>query len=248
MEVKRKLLDMVRDKIRFKHYSIKTEKSYVGWIKNYIFYHNKKHPIEMAKPEIEAFLTYLAVTRKVSPATQNQAFSAILFLYKEVLGIDMSSWNIQALRAQERKHIPQVLTKEEVRKVIDNLTGTYQLIVYLMYGCGLRMSEALNIRIKDIDFGFDKVYIWDSKSLKDRTVPLPQAIKQRLKAQVDYVEGIHAKDVADRYGSVYMPYALERKYPNAKFETKWQFLFPMRNVAKDPRSEVIDDIMYMKKL
>jgi len=108
-----------------------------------------------------------------------------------------------------------------------------------MYGCGLRMSEALNIRIKDIDFGFDKVYIWDSKSLKDRTVPLPQAIKQRLKAQVEYVEGIHAKDIADGYGSVYMPYALERKYPHAKFETKWQFLFPMKSVAKDPRSEVI---------
>lgn len=205
MEMKKKLLDIVRDKIRFKHYSIKTEKSYVGWIKHYIFYHNKKHPIEMAKPEIEAFLTHLAVERKVSPTTQNQAFSAILFLYKEVLGIDMSSWNIQALRAQERKHIPQVLTKDEVKKVIENLTGTYQLIVYLMYGCGLRMNEVLNIRIKDIDFGFDKVYIWDSKSLKDRTVPLPQIIKQRLKAQVEYVEGIHAKDVADGYGSVYMP-------------------------------------------
>ena len=151
----------------------------------------------------------------------------------------MSTWNIQALRAQERKHIPQVLSKEKVKKVIDNLTGTYQLIVYLMYGCGLRMSEALNIGIKDIDFGFDKVYIWDSKSLKDRTVPLPQVIKQRLKAQVEYVEGIHTKDVADGYGSVYMLYALERKYPHAKFETKWQFLFPMKSVAKDPRSEVI---------
>lgn len=151
MEIKKKLLDIVRDKIRFKHYSIKTEKSYVGWIKHYIFFHNKKHPIEMAKPEIEAFLTHLAVERKVSPSTQNQAFSAILFLYKEVLGIDMSAWNIQALRAQERKHIPQVLTKDEVKKVIENFTGTYQLIVYLMYGCGLRMSEALNIRIKDID-------------------------------------------------------------------------------------------------
>jgi integrase len=211
MEIKKKLLDIVRDKIRVKHYSIKTEKSYVGWIKHYIFYHNKKHPIEMAKPEIEAFLTYLAVERKVAPSTQNQAFSALLFLYKEVLGVDMSSWNIQALRAQERKHIPQVLTKEEVKKVIENLTGTYQLIVYLMYGCGLRMSEALNLRIKDIDFGFDKVYVWDSKSLKDRTVPLPQKLKQRLKAQVEYVESIHTKDVADGYGSVYIPYALERK-------------------------------------
>jgi integron integrase len=108
-----------------------------------------------------------------------------------------------------------------------------------MYGCGLRMSEALNIRIKDADFGFDKVYIWDSKSLKDRTVPLPQAIKQRLRAQVEYVEGLHAKDIADGYGSVYLPYALEKKYPNAKFETKWQFLFPMKNVAKDPRSNIV---------
>ncbi len=117
MLVKKKLLDIVRDKIRFKHYSIKTEKSYTSWIKHYIFYHNKKHPIEMAKPEIEAFLTHLAVDKKVSPSTQNQAFSALLFLYKEVFGMDMSTWNIQALRAQERKHIPQVLTKEEVKMI-----------------------------------------------------------------------------------------------------------------------------------
>jgi len=239
MQVKKKLLDIVREKIRVKHYSISTERTYVHWIKHYIFYHNKRHPIEMEKPEIEAFLTYLAVDRKVSPTTQNQAFSAILFLYKEVLGIDMSSWNIQALRAQERKHIPVVLTKDEVQKVLVNLTDIYQLIVYMMYGCGLRMNEALNIRIKDIDFGFDKVYIWDSKSLKDRTVPLPQKIKERLKIQVLKVEEIHKKDIADGYGTVYMPYALERKYPNAKFETKWQFLFPMRNVSKDPRSGVV---------
>ena len=236
---KKKLLDIVRDKIRVKHYSMSTERTYTHWIKHYIFFHNKKHPIEMGKVEIEQFLTFLAVQKKVSPTTQNQAFSAILFLYKEVLGIDMSSWNIQALRAQERKHIPQVLTREEVQKVIAELAGTYQLIVQMMYGCGLRMQEALNLRIKDIDFGFDKVYIWDSKSLKDRTVPLPQAIKQRLKAQVEYVEQLHAKDMADGYGSVYLPYALERKYPSAKYETKWQYLFPMRNVAKDPRSDVV---------
>ena len=236
---KKKLLDMVRDKIRLKHYSYSTERTYVHWIKHYIFFHNKKHPIEMGKEEIEQFLTFLAVNKKVSPTTQNQAFAAILFLYKEVLGVDMSSWNIQALRAQERKHIPQVLTKEEVQKVIVELSGTYQLIVQLMYGCGLRMQEALNLRIKDIDFGFDKVYIWDSKSLKDRTVPLPQVLKQRLKAQVEHVEQLHKKDIADRYGSVYLPYALERKYPNAKFETKWQYLFPMKNVAKDPRSGIV---------
>ncbi len=205
---KKKLLEIVREKIRIQHYSLSTERTYRYWIKYYILFHNKKHPLEMAKPEIEQFLTYLAVKKKVSPSTQNQAFAALLFLYKEVLGIDMSEWNIQALRAKERKHIPQVLTKEEVQKVIGELTGIYQLMVQTMYGCGLRMKEVLNLRIKDIDFGFDKIYIWDSKSLKDRTVPLPQVLKLRLKAQVEYVEQLHAKDLAKGYGSVYLPYAI----------------------------------------
>ena len=151
----------------------------------------------------------------------------------------MSEWDIQALRAKERKHIPVVLTKEEVMKVIGNLSGVYQLIVYLMYGCGLRMNEALKVRIKDIDFGFDKVYVWDSKSLTDRTVPLPQKIKQRLLAQVEYVEELHLKDVGDGYGSVYLPYAMEKKHPKAKLETKWQFLFPMKKVSTDPRTKEI---------
>ncbi len=141
MEAKKKLLDIVRDKIRFKHYSYSTEKTYVHWIKQYIFFHNKNHPVKMEKREIEEFLTSLAVKSKVAPTTQNQAFSAILFLYKEVLGVDISEWNIQALRAQERKHIPVVLTKEEVAIVLQNLKGVYNLVTMLMYGCGLRMSE-----------------------------------------------------------------------------------------------------------
>jgi len=239
MQQKKKLLDIVREKVRVKHYSIATERTYVYWIKYYIFFHNKTHPVKMGKAQIEQFLTYLAVKKRVSPTTQNQAFSAILFLYRDVLGIDMSSWNIQALRAQERRRIPTVLTKEEVFKIIDELSGIYKLIVQMMYGCGLRMQEALNLRIKDIDFDYNKVYIWDSKSLKDRTVPLPQALKQDLKEQVLKVQELHKQDSEAGFGSVYMPYALERKYPNAKFETKWQFLFPMRKVAKDPRSDVI---------
>jgi integron integrase len=238
MIIKKKLLDIVRDKIRVKHYSYATEKGYISWIKRYIVFHNKKHPIQMRKPEIEEYLTYLAVAKKVSPTTQNQAFSAILFLYKEVLGIDMTDQNIQALRAVERKHIPVVLTTDEVKKVLENLTGVYQLIVSLMYGCGLRMKEVLNLRVKDIDFGFDKVYIWDSKSLKDRTIPLPQKLKQQLQVQVEKVTDIHKKDMEDGFGSVYMPYAFERKYPKARFETKWQFLFPMRNIAIDPRTKI----------
>jgi len=237
MEVKKKLLDIVREKIRFKHYSYSTEKTYVHWIKCYIFFHNKKHPIDMGKREIEEYLTSLAVKNKVSPSTQNQAFSAILFLYKEVLGVDMSEWNIQALRAQERKHIPVVLTREEVGSVILNLNGIYNLVVTLMYGCGLRMSEVLSLRIKDIDFGFDKIYIWDSKSLKDRAIPLPLKLKDRLMLQVEEVSKIHMQDVENGYGTVYMPFAFEKKYPKAKSETKWQFLFPMNNVSKDPRTQ-----------
>ncbi len=239
MKQKRKLLDMVRDKIRFKHYSYSTEKTYIHWIKHYIFFHNKKHPVEMGKEEIEAFLTFLATKKRVSPTTQNQAFSAILFLYKEVLGIDMSEWNIQALRAQERKHIPVVLTKDEVQKVLKNLNTTYKLIVTLMYGCGLRMSEVLNLRIKDIDFGFNKVYIWDSKSLKDRTVPLPLKLKEELQVQVQRVEAIHKKDLEDGFGSVYLPFMYEKKYPKAKFETKWQYLFPMSKTSTDPRTQTV---------
>jgi integron integrase len=236
---KKKLLDMVRDKVQLKHYSLSTERSYVHWIKHYILFHNKRHPIEMQKHEIEEFLTYLATTKKVSPTTQNQAFAAVLFLYKEVLGLDVSSWNIQALRAKERKHIPQVLTRQEVKDVISELSGVYKLMAEMMYGCGIRMQEVLNLRIKDIDFGFDKVYIWDSKSLKDRTIPLPQVLKQRLKAQVEYVESLHEKDLKQGFGSVYLPYALQRKYPKAMNETKWQYLFPMRNVSTDPRSKII---------
>ena len=239
MQKGKKLLDIVRDKIRFKHYSFSTEKTYVHWIKHYIFFHNKKHPIEMQKREIEEYLTFLATKKRVSPTTQNQAFSAILFLYKEVLGVDVSEWNIQALRAQERKYIPIVLTKDEVKLVLENLNGIYKLIVTLMYGCGLRMKEVLNIRVKDIDFGFNKLYIWDSKSLKDRTVPLPLKLKDELQVQVRKAEEIHEKDLKDGYGSVYMPFSYEKKYPNAKYETKWQYLFPMTKVSKDPRSTTL---------
>ena len=235
----KKLLDLVRDQIRVRHYSMKTERTYVGWIKRYIFFHNKRHPIDMGKDEIEAFLTYLAVNRKVSATTQNQAFNAILFLYTKVLGVPLKDQNIQALRAQQRVRIPVVLTKDEIRKVLANLNGIYQLMGYVMYGCGLRMKEVLNLRLKDIDFGFGKIYIWDSKSLKDRTVPLPEKIKLRLQTQVQYVEELHQKDIADGYGSVYLPHALERKFPNAHKETKWQFLFPMKTVSTDPRTGIV---------
>jgi integrase len=189
MEVKKKLLDIVRDTIRFKHYSLSTERTYIHWIKHYIFFHNKKHPKNMGKIEIEKYLTSLAIKNRVASSTQNQAFSALLFLYKEVLGI-------------------------------------YKLITMLMYGCGLRMNEVIKLRVKDIDLGFDKVYVWDSKSLQDRVVPLPLKIKQRIEVQLEAVRELHEKDIQDGFGSVYLPYALEKKYKNSQFETKWQYLFP----------------------
>jgi integron integrase len=232
----KKLLDIMSEKIRFKHYSISTERTYVHWAKRYILFHNKRHPKDMGKIEIEQFLTHLATKLNVSPTTQNQAFNAILFLYEQVLNISLRNENIQALRAQERKHIPVVLTIDEVRNIILNMTGIYQLMVKLMYGCGLRMSEVQNIRIKDIDFGFDKIYIWDSKSLKDRTLPLPLKIKEELKVQIQKVKELHQRDLNDGLGSVFIPYALERKFPKAKFETKWQYVFPMNKISKDPRS------------
>lgn len=236
MKKEKKLLDILRDKIIFKGYSRATEKTYVYWNKEFILYHDKKHPKDMGKGEIEAYLTYLAVTKNVSPTTQNQAFNAILFLYKEVLGIDTSEWNIQALRAKRKDHMPVVLTKEEVKQVVFYMNGVYKLMLSLMYGCGLRMNELLRLRVKDIDFGFDNVYVWDTKSQKDRILPLPQSLKDDLKIQIDAVEKIHQEDLSKGFGYVDLPHGLERKYPNAHKELKWQYLFPMKNISKDPRS------------
>ncbi len=236
MAHKKKLLDILRDKIIFKGYSRATEKTYVYWNKEYILFHNKKHPKEMGKEEIEQFLTYLAVKKNVSPTTQNQAFNAILFLYKEILGVETNEWNIQALRAKRKEHLPVVLTKDEVREIIFQMRGVYKLMLELMYGCGLRMNELLRLRVKDIDFGFDNVYIWDSKSQKDRIVPLPKKIKEDLAIHIKHIEKIHQDDLSRGFGYVNLPYGLEKKYPNSNREFKWQYLFPMKNISKDPRS------------
>ena len=242
----KKLLDILRDKIRVKHYSISTEKTYIHWNKRYILFHNKKHPKDMGKTEIEQFLTHLAIDLNVSPTTQNQAFNAILFLYTHILGVCLKDENIQALRAKEKKHIPVVLSIDEVKLIISNISGIYQVMLKLLYGCGLRLNELLNLRIKDIDFSYNKVYIWDSKSQKDRTVPLPLKIKDELKLQIQKVKEIHKQDLKDGYGTVELPYSLEKKFPKAKWETKWrvtpqlrgQYLFPMAKVSKDPRSSI----------
>ena len=239
MKKDKKLLDLLREKIIFKGYSRSTEKTYVYWNKSYILFHNKKHPIDMSKIEIEEYLTHLAVSKNVSATTQNQAFNAILFLYKEVLGIDVSEWNIQSLRAKKKEHLPVVLTMDEVKEIIFHTQGIYKLMLELLYGCGLRMSELLRLRIKDIDFGFDNVYIYDSKSQKDRIVPLPLKIKNDLTIQIKNVQKIHDKDLAGGFGYVNLPNGLEKKYPNANKEFKWQYIFPMKNISKDPRGSTM---------
>ena len=236
--MKKKLLDMLVDKIRFKHYSYSTEKTYHYWCKNYILFYNKKHPREMGKDEIEKFLTYLATKQNVSHTTQNQAFNAILFMYREVLEIDTTSWDIQAYRAKERKRIPVVLSMDGIKCVLTNITGVNHIIVSLLYGCGLRVKEALRLRVKDIDFEYDNIYIYDSKSLKDRVVPLPLKIKSQLKEQILRVQTIHQKDLKDGFGEVYIPNNLSKKYPNASKDIKWQYLFPSKSISFDKREGV----------
>jgi integron integrase len=238
MQKDKKLLDLVVDKIRVKHYSIKTEQSYTSWIKRYILFHNKKHPKDMGKYEIEQYLTYLAVTKEVSPTTQNQAFNAILFLYEQVLEVSLKDSNIQALRAKTKKRVPVVLTIDEVKSILYNLNGIYKLSVSLMYGCGLRMSELLSLRIKDIDFGFNKVYIYDSKSQKDRVVPLPLKLKYELQSHIEQVQLIHKEDLNNGYGTTRLPHSLDKKYHSALKEFKWQYLFPMKNLSVDPRTKL----------
>ena len=234
-----KLLDQVKTKLKFKHYSPNTEITYVSWIKQYILFHHKKHPADMGKFEIEEFLSYLARERKVAASTQNQAFNALLFLYNHVLKISLENENINALRAKQRVHLPVVLSTKEVKVIFNSMPDNiYSLILKTTYGCGLRSSEVLKLRVKDIDFEYNRMIIWDSKSLDDRTVPLPKKLIPEFHTIINKNKEQHDQDLSDGYGSVEMPNALARKYPNANKEFKWQYLFQMNKISKDPKSGV----------
>ena len=233
-----KLLDQARNMIRRKHYSFRTEETYINWMKRYIFFHDKKHPRNMGVPEIEKFLTHLAVNEKVSAATQNQAFNALIFLYREVLGISLEGKNIAAIRAKRVKNIPVVLAKDEVRTLLTLMSGTQQLMARLLYGCGLRVMECVRLRVHDIDFAMNEIVVRNGKGFKDRLTMLPEAVKEDLRAQVARVRIMHANDLQAGLGSVYLPYALERKYRQAHKDPGWQFLFPAANIAVDPRTGV----------
>jgi len=232
------LLDQVREVIRRKHYSCKTEKSYVAWIKRFILFHGKRHPREMGKTEIEAYLTYLAQDRKVAAATQNQAFNAILFLYRNVLQVELEG-ALNAVRARRPERVPTVLTREEVHLILDAMSGPPQLIVQLLYGCGLRLMEDLRLRVKDIDFGLNQLVIRDAKGMKDRVTMLPELLRGSLQKQLLRTRLVHKKDLARGYGRVVLPYALARKYPGADREWGWQYVFPASRLYQERETGIV---------
>jgi integron integrase len=206
----KKLLDRVRDVIRLKHYSIRTEQAYVDWIKRFIFFHDKRHPQEMGGAEIEAFLTHLAVERNVAASTQNQALCALLFLYRDVLRQQLD-YPIDAIRAQKPIRLPTVLTEEEVARVVGFLSGTNRLIVKLLYGTGLRVMECLRLRVKDVDFARLEIVVREGKGMKDRVTVLPDALVLPLQEHLRYVRYVYQSDLAEGFGHVYLPFALQKK-------------------------------------
>ncbi len=233
-----KLLDQVVAKIRFKHYSRRTEQAYTHWIKRYILFHGKRHPKEMGAPEIEAFLSALATDRNVSASTQNLALFSLLFLYKEVLTIDLP-WLDNITPAKKPQRLPTVLSEAEVKRLLRCMEGVPGLVARLLYGTGMRLMEGLRLRVKDIDFDRREILVRDGKGAKDRVTVLPESLIPALKEHLARRRIIFDADVASGQVDVWMPNALERKYPNACREWGWQFFFVASNVSTDPVSGVV---------
>jgi integron integrase len=230
-------LEQVRTAIRVKHYSIRTEQAYVEWIRRFILYHGKRHPAELGETEVSGFLSYLAVNRNVAASTQNQALNALVFLYRNVLGRPLGD-TIDGVRARKPKRLPVVLTQEEIRQLLRHLDGHHWLPACLLYGSGLRLMECLRLRVKDLDFGHRAIVVRHGKGGKDRVVTLPDELIQPLQRHLEAVRNIHAKDLQDGFGQVYLPHALARKYPHAASEWSWQYVFPASKRSIDPRSGV----------
>lgn len=230
-----KLLDQLREALRSRHYSRRTEQTYCHWVKRYVHFHNVRHPAEMAEPEINAFLTHLAVKGKVAASTQNQALSALLFLYRHVLGREVGDLG-EVIRARKPKRLPVVMTREEVKAVLANLSGDKWLMASVMYGAGLRLMECLRLRVQDIDFSRNEILVRDGKGAKDRITMLPESLKAPLQEHLKTVKAIHERDLADGWGRVLLPDALDRKYPNAPKEWRWQWVFPQENRWKNTKT------------
>ena len=243
----KKLADRLREAIRLRGYSIRTEKAYLHWYVRFVRFHKLRHPATMGAPEVEAFLTHLAVKENVAASTQNQALaastqnqalSALWFLYRKVLPQDLDS-PIDALRARKPKRLPAVLTKEEVHRVLGHLSGDHLLMAKLLYGSGLRLMECARLRVKDVDFAYHTIVVRDGKGMEDRVTMLPDGVIPPLQEHLQRVKQLHEQDLAKGYGSVYLPYALERKYPNANREWIWQYVFPANRLSVDPRSGIV---------
>jgi integron integrase len=229
-----KLLDRVRDAIRTRHYSRRTEDAYVHWIRRYIVFHKKVHPSTMGAPEISAFLTWLAVDQRLSASTQNQAFCAVLFLYRDVLQVEVGAI-AHMPRARMPTRLPVVLSREEVRHVLQRLSGAMWIVGTLLYGAGLRLQECLELRVKDVDFDLNQLIVRRGKGQKDRRTMLPGMVKDTLVAHLVEVRTQHARDLIEGMGRVVLPFALDRKYPNASTEWGWQFVFPAARICRDPQ-------------
>lgn len=235
MDDKPRLLDQVREQIRLRHYSIRTEAVYLEWVKRFIRFHRYRHPLEMGAAEVEAFLSDLAVRRDVSASTQNQALSALLFLYKQVLLVELP-WLDGVIRARRPRRLPVVLTQTEVASVLAQLEGSVWLVASLLYGSGMRLMEALRLRVKDVEFSRLEILIRDGKGQKDRVTVLPRKLAAPLELHLQRVRALHEQDLQEGYGRANLPHALARKYPNAAAEWGWQFVFPSANRSIDPRS------------
>jgi len=230
-----KLIDQLRGKIRLKHYSIRTEDSYTDWVKRFILFHDKRHPKDMGKTEIEAFLTHLAVSGKVAASTQNQAKSAILFLYREVLSIELP-WldNIESAKTPSR--LPVVLSSLETKAILSHMPRVYGLLGRLLYGSGMRLMECVRLRVMDVDLDRCEIVVREGKGFKDRITMLPGSLVEPLQAHLLKVRSLHEEDVSEGFGEVYLPYALAKKYPNAARDWRWQYVFPSSKLSVDPRS------------
>jgi integron integrase len=233
-----KLLDQVRGVIRTLHYSIRTEEAYVDWTRRFILFHRKRHPKEMGKEEIESFLSHLAVEGRVSASTQSQAKAALLFLYQKVLKVEVD-WLKDVVAAKQPQRLPTVLTIDEVRSLLAHMEGVPWLIASLLYGSGLRVLEACRLRVLDIDFGMRQIIVRNGKGAKDRVTMLPESLVEALKSQLELARLQHQRDCEQGGGDVYLPFALDRKYPNAEKEWKWQYAFPSGRLSRDPRSGAI---------
>lgn len=235
---KKKLLDLVRDEIRLRHLSYHTEKAYVDWIKRYIHFHGMRHPEEMGEIEIRDFLTHLAVNGGVAQNTQNQALNALVFLYKNVLRVELDKIT-GARRSRKPQRIPVVLTPEETLRVIDELEGAYRLMATLQYGSGLRLIETVRLRVQDIDFHRYQITVRGGKGDKDRMTMLPKGIADNLQNHLARVKRQHDRDLSAGAGSVHLPDSLARKYSAADKEWLWQYVFPSKSLSPDPRSGAI---------